>query len=48
MEDFDDKLQTEIIAEEDRLFMSQVICEEADLFYMDCYLRELFSQKIIE
>ena len=48
MEDFDDKLQTEIIAEEDRLFMSQVICEEADLFNMDCYLRELFSQKIIE
>ena len=48
MEDFDDKIQTEIIAEEDRLFMSQVIREEADLFYMDCYLRELFGQKIID
>ena len=45
MEDIDDKIQTEIIAEEDRLFMSQVICEEADLFYMDCYLREMFSKE---
>lgn len=43
MEDIDNKVQTEIAAEEDRLFMSQVICEEADLFYMDCYLRELFK-----
>ncbi len=43
MEDIDNKVQTEIAAEEDRLFMSQVICEEADLFYMDCYLRELFN-----
>ena len=44
MEDVDNKVQTEIIAYEDRLFMSQVICEEADLFYMDCYFRELFGQ----
>ena len=44
MEDVDNKVQNEIIADEDRLFMSQVICEEADLFYMDCYFRELFGQ----
>lgn len=45
MEDIDSKAKTEIIAEEDRLFMSQVVCEEAELFYLDCYLRELFQNK---
>ena len=45
MEDIDNKVLTEMVTDEDRLFMSQVICEEADLFYMDCYLRELFSKE---
>ena len=44
MEDIDSKAKTEINAEEDRLFMSQVVCEEAELFYLDCYLRELFQK----
>lgn len=47
MEDIDTKATTEMVSDEDWLFMNQVICEEADLFYMDCYLRELFqSEKI--
>jgi hypothetical protein len=28
--------------DDDRLMMSHVICDEADLFYLDCYLKELF------
>ena len=45
MEDIDNKVLTEMVTDEDRLFMNQVICEEADLFYMDCYLRELFQKE---
>lgn len=45
MEDIDSKATLEMVSEEDRLFMSQVICEEADLFYMDCYLRELLRKE---
>ena len=41
MEDIDSKATLELISEDDRLLMSQVICEEVDLFYMDCYLREI-------
>ena len=28
--------------DDDHLMMNQVICEEADLFYLDCYLKDLF------
>lgn len=45
MEDVDEKIKMEMVTDEERLFMNQVICEEADLFYMDCYLRELFQGK---
>ena len=45
MEDIDSKATLELISEDDRLLMSQVICEEVDLFYMDCYLREILSPK---
>ena len=48
MEDIDNKVLTEMVTDEDRLFMNQVICEEADLFYMDCYLRELFLKEKIQ
>ena len=41
MEDIDSKATLELISEDDRLLMSQVICEEVDLFYMDCYLSEM-------
>jgi len=39
MEDLDGKVLTELVSDDDRLLMSEVICEEADLFYIDCYLR---------
>lgn len=45
MEDIDSKATLELISEDDRLLMSQVICEEVDLFYMDCYLREMLCPK---
>ena len=48
MEDIDGKITTEMVSDEDRVFMNQVICEEADLFYMDCYLRELFLKEKIQ
>lgn len=41
MENFD----TDLLAQEsddNGLMMSHVICDEADLFYLDCYLRDLF------
>ena len=44
MEDFDSRVQIEMVADEEDLFMSQVICEEVDLFYIDCYLREMFNK----
>ena len=45
MEDLDGKVLTELVSDDDRLLMSEVICEEADLVYIDCYLRELFRCK---
>lgn len=45
MEDIDSKATLELVSEEERLFMSQVICEEVDLFYMDCYLREMLRKE---
>ena len=47
MEEIDGKVMVEMVSDEDRLFMNQVICEEVDLFYMDCYLRELFQKEKI-
>lgn len=46
MEDIDEKIKMEMVTDEERLFMNQVICEEADLFYMDCYLREMFNKEL--
>lgn len=48
MENIDNDVKIEIIADEERLFMSQVICEEVDLFYIDCYLREMFNKESLE
>lgn len=45
MEDIDTTRTLEMVAEEEKLFMSQVICDEVDLFYMDCYLRELLRKE---
>lgn len=45
MEDFDGKVSSDLISDDYELLLSEVICEEADLFYIDCYLRELFRGK---
>ena len=31
--------------DDEQLMMSEVICGDAELFYMDCYFRELFLYK---
>lgn len=39
-----EKFDTDLLAKEsddNGLMMSHVICDEADLFYLDCYLRDL-------
>lgn len=43
MEDLDGKVSATTVSDDDRLLMSNVICEDADLYYIDCYLRELFG-----
>lgn len=45
MEDFDSKVSTELVSDDYELLLDAVICEEADLFYLDCYLQELFRGK---
>jgi len=42
MENIDTTFTSDLIADEERLMRSNVICEDADLFYIDCYLQELF------
>ncbi len=45
MEDLDSKLSSDLVSDDYELLLKEVICEEADLFYMDCYLQELFRGK---
>lgn len=45
MEDFDSRTSSELVSDDYELLLKEVICEEADLFYIDCYLRELFRGK---
>lgn len=42
MEDFDTKQSTDLVSDDYELLLNEVICGEADLFYLDCYLQELF------
>ena len=42
MENVDIDLSSNCIADEEQLFHSAVICDDAELFYIDCYLKELF------
>lgn len=42
MENIDTIITSELIADEEKLMRSSVICDDADLFYIDCYLQELF------
>ena len=44
MENTDIDLSSNPIANEEQLFHNTVICDDAELFYIDCYLRELFRQ----
>lgn len=45
MEDLDCRVIDDFIPEDERLMSAEVICGEADLFYLDCYLQELFLGK---
>lgn len=42
MEDIDCTKFDDQISDDERLMYSEVICGEADLYYIDCYLQELF------
>ena len=42
MENVDQNNVSDLIADEEKLLHSAVICEDVDLFYIDCYLKELF------
>ncbi len=42
MEDLDCRINDDFISEDERLMNAEVICGEADLFYLDCYLQDLF------
>jgi hypothetical protein len=45
MENADTNFNSELFADEERLMRSSVICDDADLFYIDCYLQELFRSE---
>lgn len=46
MEDLDCKKIDDLIPEDERLMNDEVICGEAELYYLDCYLQELFRKDI--
>lgn len=43
MEEFDPLLSTNQYSEDEHLLMTEVICDEAELLFLDCYLKEIFS-----
>jgi len=43
MEDIDNEKASEVLSDEE-LFMREVVKGEADLFLLDCYLRDIFGQ----
>ena len=45
IEEFDTLNTFDSALDEEQLMMNEVICGDAELFYMDCYFRELFLYK---
>ena len=45
MENADKNFNLDLIADDERLMHSAVIGDDADLFYIDCYLQELFRRE---
>lgn len=45
MDEFDTLNTFDSACDDEQLMMSEVICGDAELFYMDCYFRELFLYK---
>ena len=45
MEEFDTLSPLNSALDDEQLMMNEVICGDAELFYMDCYFRELFLYK---
>lgn len=33
---------------DERLMLQDVICDDADLYYLDCFLTELFAKRVEE
>ena len=42
MEDFDTLITSDSPLDDEQLLLSEVICGDAELLYMDSYFRELF------
>lgn len=46
MENLDINLSLDLLADEEHLMRNAVICEDAELYYIDCYLTELFRREM--
>ena len=44
MEQSDKIFNTDLLADEEHLMSNFVICDDAELFYLDCYLQDIFRQ----
>ena len=44
MEQSDKIFNTDLLADEEHLMSNFVICDDAELFFLDCYLQDLFRQ----
>ena len=41
MDEIDKAINDDFLTDDERMLHSDVICGEADLFYLDCFLREM-------
>ena len=41
MDEFDKALKNDFLTEDERLLHAEVICDDAELFYLDCFLSEM-------
>ncbi|MBR5282838.1 MAG: hypothetical protein IKU22_08690 [Alistipes sp.] len=44
MEQADKIFNNDLLADEEHLMSNFVICDDAELFYLDCYLQDIFRQ----
>jgi hypothetical protein len=41
MDEFDKAINEDFLTDDERMLHTDVICGEADLFYLDCFLSEM-------